>query len=226
VLVNFAEILGEQAGDTFDQLTRDVAATTTNIVYPSTYTGRGDITTSDVLTAKLIYKALRALHNYNAMPIQNNRFIGIMSPYTYYDFRQDTTILNMMLDVEAKEKNNPLISGYIGTFAGIDWYVSTNAKVYEDAGATSNDVHATMIFGRDAIGIAGLGAMMPSSIAVSQFQPNTGKRVSPVKMLITSTDETKDDPLAQRGTIGWKSTYVCKMLNEHFMVKIEHGVSS
>jgi len=216
----------EQAGDTFDQLTRDVAATTTNIVYAGGKSGRSSLTATDVLDAAAIYKALRALHNANARPIEGSRYIGIMSPYAYYDFRQDSTILNMMLEVDAKEEENPLKSGFVGSFAGIDWYVSTNAKVYSAGGANSNDVHATMIFGRDAIGIAGLGAMMPGRIQASQFQPNTGNRIRPVKMLVTSTEPTKDDPLGQRGTVGWASTFVCAMLNEDFMVKIEHGVTA
>ncbi len=226
VLTNYSELLGEQAGDTLDQLVRDVAAATTNVVYAGGKSSRGTLTASDVLDAPAIYKALRALHNANARGIQGDRFIGIMSPYTYYDFRQDSTILNMLLEVEDKGDGNPLLTGYIGSFAGIDWYVSTNAKVYEGEGADSNDVHATMIFGRDAIGIAGLAAMMPSKVRASQFQPNTGERVAPVEILITNTEPTKDDPLGQRGTIGWRTTFACKLLNEDFMVKIEHGVTA
>ncbi len=226
MLVNYAELLGEQTGDTLDQLVREEAATTTNIVYAGGRSARDELTASDVLDAAAIYKGLRALQNENARPIEGNRYIGIMSPYTYYDFRQDSTILNMLLDVEDKGKQNPLMTGYVGAFAGIDWYVSTNAKVYSAGGASSNDVHATMIFGRDAIGIAGLGSMMPGRIQASQFQPNTGKRVRPVKILTVPAEPTKDDPLGQRGTIGWYTTFVCELLNENFMVSIEHGVTA
>lgn len=226
MLINFSELLGDQAGDTLDQLVRDVSVTTTNIVYAGGKASRGDLAATDVLDAPSIYKALRALHNQNARPIENNRFIGIMSPYSYYDFRQDSTILNMMLEVEPKDTQNPLKTGYVGSFAGIDWYVSTNAKVYSGEGASANDVHATLIFGRDAIGIGGLGAMIPGKIQAQPFQPNTGRNVKPVKILIVSPDPTKDDPLGQRGTISWHTTFLCKMLNENFMVKIEHGVTA
>ena len=33
------------------------------------------------------------------------------------------------------------------------------------------------------------------------------------------------DPLDQRSTSGWKATFVAKILNENFAVRIEHAVS-
>jgi N4-gp56 family major capsid protein len=226
MITQFSQLLGEQAGDTFDQLVRDAAAATTNVVYAGTATARDEITANDILDAKLIYKGLRALMNANARPINGERFIGIMHPNTYFDFRQDEHVVNALLHVYPKEEGNPLYQAYIGTFAGIDWYVSTNAKVYPGAGANGIDVYATLIFGADAIGIAGLAAYMPRQITASQFEPNTGKRIRPVEIIITPPDTpSKDDPLRQRGTIGWRSTFVAKVLNNSFLVKLEHAVS-
>ena len=34
------------------------------------------------------------------------------------------------------------------------------------------------------------------------------------------------DPLDQRQTSGWKATFVAKILNQDFMLRLEHGVSS
>jgi N4-gp56 family major capsid protein len=226
ILTNFAELLGEQAGLTVDTLTRDVAVATTNIIYGGDATGRTDIVATDTLTAALVYKALRNLKNANARPIQGDRYIGIMHPYTEFDFLQDSTVVNTMTQVMDKGTGNPLIAGYIGTVFGVDWYRATTAKVYEDGGASSADVYATMIFGRDAIGIGGLAGMMPGKVTAGQYEPNTGKKVSPVQMIKTSTAPTKDDPLGQRGTMGWRTTFVAKILNEDFLIKIEHGATA
>jgi N4-gp56 family major capsid protein len=57
--------------------------------------------------------------------------------------------------------------------------------------------------------------------------PNTGKSVMPVTLIDTPPDTpSKDDPLRQRGTLGWKTTFVAKILNQNFLVKIEHGATA
>jgi N4-gp56 family major capsid protein len=227
IMVNYSELLGEQAGLTIDTLTRDVAVATTNIVRPTGVGSRVLTTSADVLNSVVVYKAIRALMNANARPIVGTRYIGIMHPYAYFDFRQDSSVVSALLDVWGEGKSNPLFSGYIGTWSNVDWYVSTNAKVYEDEGASSADVYATMIFGRDALGIGGLGAMMPGRVQGTQFEPNTGKRISPVKMLHVPAERLeKGDPLGQRGTLGWRTTFLAKLLNSDFMVKIEHGATA
>jgi N4-gp56 family major capsid protein len=34
------------------------------------------------------------------------------------------------------------------------------------------------------------------------------------------------DPLEQRATSGWKATFVAKILNDAFLVRVEHAVSA
>ena len=34
------------------------------------------------------------------------------------------------------------------------------------------------------------------------------------------------DPLDQRSTSGWKATFVTKILNENFILRLEHAVSA
>jgi N4-gp56 family major capsid protein len=226
--VNFSKLLGEQAGNTVDQLTRDIAVATTNYIYPTGRSARTDILATDVLNASLIRKGIRNLRRSNALPIVGNRYIGIIHPDTYFDMIQDSTIENALLNVfEKSESGNPLLAGYMGTVFGVDWYESTNAKVYTAGGSGSVDVYATMIFGQDGLGIAGLAGMMPGAVASSQYMPNTGKSVMPVTLIDTPPDTpSKDDPLRQRGTLGWKTTFVAKILNQNFLVKIEHGATA
>ncbi len=224
ILANYSQILGEQVGATIDQLVRDVAAAqTTNVSYSGGVSARTDLTAAMVLTAKDILKAKRSLEQANARPIQGKRYIGIISPYTAYDMMNDSTLYSIMEQVYPRDSGNPLLTGYFGTFYGIDWYESSNAKTY----TSTVTVHATMIFGADAIGIGGMAGMMPGKITASQYEPNTGKRVSPVTLINTPPNTpSKDDPLHQRGTLGWLTTFCCKLLNENFLAKIEHGVTA
>jgi N4-gp56 family major capsid protein len=223
----YAGLLGRQVGKTIDTLTRDVAVTTTNVLYPTGCTGRSDITTSHVLSSYLVRKAIRQLQAADAEPLVGDRYIGIMHPNAYFDFQQDSTIMNAMLQVFDKGDGNPLVASYIGTVLNVDWYQTTNAKIYSGEGSGGSDVYATLIFGKDALGIGGLAGMMPGAITASQRDPNTGKTIMPVALYDTPPDTpSKDDPLRQRGTLGWNTTFVAKILDNDRMIKIEHGATA
>lgn len=92
-----------------------------------------------------------------------------------------------------------------------------DAVVYsQDAGAINSDtkmgadVHSTLIFGRDAYGmvdVAGSGALQII------IKPHGSAGTS--------------DPLDQRATVGAKvAAYAAKILNELWIIRIEHGVSA
>lgn len=94
--------------------------------------------------------------------------------------------------------------------------LSADAIVYsEDAGMldsstkTAVDVHSTLIFGKDAYGmvdVAGSGALQII------IKPHGSAGTS--------------DPLDQRATVGAKvAAYAAKILNELWILRIEHGVS-
>jgi N4-gp56 family major capsid protein len=228
-LQQYAYLLGMQAGLTIDTLSRDVAVATDTIVYPGSHDERTDITANleDRFSATLLMKALRTLHDNNALPFANGNFIAIISPSTEFDIMQDSTLVNIMKDAQNRGPENPLVKGYIGSALGVDFYRTSNAKYYTSGGASSNDIHATMIFGQNAIGAGGLAGYIPAKISGTQTGNDTGKKINPVKLIVTPVETpSKEDPLHQRGTVGWLTTYVAKLLNEDFLVKCEHGVSA
>ena len=84
---------------------------------------------------------------------------------------------------------------------------ATNTTV--STSGTSSDIYPILIFGKDAYGfvpLRGNGAVDPSIIPVGQ--------------------KTKDDPLGQRGYVGWKSWFLCLILNQTWMTRLEVAVSS
>jgi N4-gp56 family major capsid protein len=85
-------------------------------------------------------------------------------------------------------------------------------KIVPSGGASSGDeVHATLIYGKDAYGIVQLG----------------GKGTPNIQTIVKSPGSSgSDDPLNQRGTIAWKvKHFACAVLQDDFIVRIEHGVS-
>ena len=80
----------------------------------------------------------------------------------------------------------------------------------EDGGADGADVHATLVFGKDAYGIvdvAGGGALQ----IIIKDHGSAGA----------------SDPLNQRATVGAKvAAYACRILNDLWLLRIEHRVSA
>ena len=95
--------------------------------------------------------------------------------------------------------------------------LTADAIVYsEDAGSIDGttkagaDVHSTLIFGRDAYGIVDVGGSGALQIII---KPHGSAGTS--------------DPLDQRATVGAKvAAYAAKILNELWIIRIEHGVSA
>lgn len=217
VLIEAAEILGDQAGDTLDQLTRDVLAAGTVVTYVG-QSSRGAITTSDLITATEVRKAVRTLKNAKARRITrminastgiatepvSAAYIGIVHPDTTYDLQDETG----WVPVEKYSSTMKVMENEVGKLNDVRFVETTNAKIFTGAGASSIDVYATVIMGMDAYGITRISGESLKNI------------VKPLGSAGTA------DPLDQRATSGWKATFVAKILNDSFMVRLEHAVSS
>ena len=94
---------------------------------------------------------------------------------------------------------------------GANWTTSNTTKIVPTGGGNSCDVHATLIYGQNAFGMVKLGG---------KGKPNIQIIVHPVG----SSGST--DPLNQRGTVAWKVPhFACAVLQDDFIVRIEHAVS-
>lgn len=213
-----AEVLGDQAGDTLDQITRDVLAAGTNVQYANGAGARASIDSTDKISLTEIKMATRTLKNnntrkittmiapstgYNTEPV-NACFIGICSADTTYDL----DALDGYTPIEKYSSQMGVMEGEVGKLKEVRFVETTNAKVFEGAGAAGIDVHATLIFGRDWYGVTRISGEAMKNI------------VKPLGSAGTA------DPLEQRATSGWKATFVAKILNDDFGVRIEHAVSA
>ena len=219
ILMETAEILGDQMGDTIDQITRDILAAGTSVFYAGTgNVARADVATGDNITDVLIKKAVRLLKNNKAKKITrminadtginttpiNAAFIGLVHPNTTYDLKGVTGFV----PVEKYASTKQAMSDEIGAVDEVRFVESPNAKVFTGAGTSSIDVYGTVIFGAEAYGTTRVSGEAVKNI------------VKPLGSAGT------DDPLDQRATSGWKITFVAKILNNDFITRIEHAVSA
>lgn len=218
VLTETAMALGEQAGESLDEICRDVLVAGSNVQYASTATQRTEITSAMKLTRQEIKEAKRTLQaanakpitamidptaNYNTVPVGRS-YVGIVSEDTAYDLDDAAG----WIPVEKYPSQKNVMPDEIGSLAGVRFLLSTKAKVYTAGGSGSIDVHATLILAQNAYGITRVNGMAMKNI---------------IKPLGAAGSA---DPLEQRATSGWKATFVAAILDQTRIVRIEHAVSA
>jgi N4-gp56 family major capsid protein len=218
ILTETAEILGEQAGDSMDQLARDVLAAGTTIQYASTATATNEVTAAMKLNRDEVKEAVRTLRGNNAKPITTmidpstgyntvpvgRSFVGIVSEDTAFDLDDATG----WIPLEKYPNKSNIMPDEIGALGNVRFIMSTNAYRNAGAGADSNDVHYTVILAQNAYAQSRISGAALMNI------------VKPLGSAGTA------DPLNQRATSGWKAAYIAKILNQGFLVVIQHGVSA
>lgn len=205
-LVEYAEVLGDNAGETLDILTRDELAAGTNVIYANGKTERVAISAADKLTTVEIRKARRFLKKNKVRPVKGGYYIAFVSPDAVYDLQDDPKWEDAQ---KYGASAGGLFTGEIGRIFGVRFIETPNAKVFTGEGATGADVYATIVIGADAYGEVDIDG--------------SGNVKNIVKGLGSAGSA---DPLDQRQTTGWKvAAWTVKRLQELAIVRIEHGAS-
>jgi len=212
VIMEAAAVFGQMAGESIETVVVNVMAAGTSVLY-ATGSARNQQAATNVITVALIRKAVRNLATNNTLRFSgeaasntaNGYYMCFMHPKSVYDLKQDSEWKNL----QQYSRPDSLIKGAIGEVEKCQIIESTLAPVFSAAGSTSNDVYGTMILGQNAFGVVDVAG--------------TGKFKTYTKQLGSGGTA---DPLDQRATIGWKSVFVSKMLNDSFMTRIEHGVTA
>ena len=227
VLTEAAEVLGEQAGQSIDQVYRDVLVAGTAVTY-SNGTARTAVNT--VLAAAALNKAVRALKVQNAKfftrmvkpssgvgttPIRV-AFWAIVHPDTEFDLEGISGYIGRAEYPGGTDAMDPY---EIGAYKrNIRFVSSTAGKKFAGGGAAGGssvketsalaDVYATLIFGKEAYGIV----------------PLSGHSLENIVKPLGSAGSA--DALDQRATSGWKAATAAVILNDNFMQRIEAAASS
>lgn len=215
-MVQATKLLGNQAGETLDWVTREVLNGGTNVLYAkgtanSRPTARNAIAAANTLSVDDIFNAARILKNANAKKI-NGSYVGIVCPDIAYTLMRDEE----WIDVHKYAQPTEIYEGEIGKIGGVRFVETTEAKMWEknvpwgsaDTDKnTSVNVYSTLIVAENAYGV--------TEIAGGGLQHI-------VKQLGSSGSA---DPLNQRATVGWKAIKTAERLVESYMVRIESAAA-
>lgn len=227
VLQDATRQAGENIGRTMEALNWGVLRAGTNVFYANG-SSRTDVNT--VISLEKQRAVVRALKAQKAMPITmmlspspDYETRGVEASYiavAHTDVEQDIRGLTGFTPVVEYGTRKPICPEEIGTVENVRYVLSPDLSSIPDAGAaisgttaysttgTSADIYPILFFGKEAYGtvaLKGMGAVSPTIIPVGQ--------------------KTKDDPLGQRGYVGWKTWHVCKILNELWMARLEVAVT-
>lgn len=213
VLTEATDVLGENGGQSLEEITRAELLNGTSVLYPASITSRSNVAAANVISLTQIRRGVRTLMSNDCLPFYGDRddtgqggmFIGYIHPRVWYDLVGDTTVLNTF----SYSDPTKLYTMKIPTIGQVAWIISTKAPVFAGAGSGGADVYGTFIFGKNAFGVTNVGG--------------TGTFETIVKQLGSAGSA---DPLNQRATAGWKSFQLPKILNNNFMVRLESAVSA
>lgn len=231
IISEFSSILGEQAGLSADTLVRNALTDGATKDYGGDATQRSEVAAGDVISYAEFVSQLAALEAANALPVDGEDFICVLHPNTWARLMQDATFVAMFQHEAGREANSPIRSGYVGRLLRCKLFVSSNARVYVDAGAASVDVYSMLFIARESHGFVGMAGSFPNLNVDSM--PNevpaamTGKEVKPVEIILKQLGSAgADDPLNQRATIGWKMSLGIAVTNSAWIRDFEHTDST
>jgi N4-gp56 family major capsid protein len=218
LLTETSEILGDQAADTFDQLTRDVLAAGTSVFYANGVANRASVAANVAVAdfrkiaralrknkARKITKMATGTDQVGTTPVRAG-YIAVITPDTHYDLKGLES--SGFIPVHKYPSNATPMPDEIGSLDEFRFIETPNAKVFAAAGSGGVDVHATVILADQAYGISRI----------------SGEALRFIYKPLGSAGTA--DPLDQRQTAGWKASFIAYRLNESFMYRYEHAVSA
>ena len=153
-----ANIIGYNAGDSMDQVVREVLAGGTNVVYAtggsSTPSSRTTVAAEDIIAADDVRKVVAQLRGANVATF-NGDYMGFIHPDVSYDFRSATDAAAWRTPANYVDPMG-IYNGEIGKFESVRFIETPRAKVFTNAsdgsGSTGTvDVYCTHIMGRQAL---------------------------------------------------------------------------
>jgi N4-gp56 family major capsid protein len=185
-----ADIIAFNMLDSIDVLVRDTALGGTNVIRVNATNvlinsgTTGAVAEGDIMESKVGRLAVAALRNFKALPRVDNLFVAYVNPDVSFDLRSETgtSQATWRTPHEYSAAGN-IWGGTIGEYEGI-LYVETPRTFFANDGDTSETVHRSIVFGRQAI-----------AEAVAE---EPGVRIGPV------TDNLmRFRPIGWYGLLGW-----------------------
>lgn len=221
---------GENVGRTIEALNFGIVNAGTNVFYANGGARNAVNTPITLAKQRAVIRGLKANKaqpltqvlsgspNYSTRPVE-----AAHVAVTHTDMEADLRNLPNFTPVAEYGIRKTISDQEIGMVENVRYILSPDLGPFTDAGGaragsgtsmvstsgTSADVYPIMYFGKEAFGMVALrgqGAIEPSIIPVGQ--------------------KTKDDPLGQRGYVGWKTYHGALILNQLWLARLECAVST
>lgn len=229
VLQQATEILGESAAITVETIRFNTLKAGTNVFYANNVAGRSSIITAPTIAdqrrvttalnrqnAKKISQVVKSSSDFNTKSVEAAYF-AVCHP----DLETDIRLMTGFKAVADYGPHTTPFEGEIGSVEQVRYLTSTVIAPWVDSGGTAVtnnlryttantacDVYPILFFGRDAYGIV----------------PLKGK--SSMTPMVVNPKPAPGDPLAQRGSVGWKLYTSQVILQDAFMARLEVGATA
>jgi N4-gp56 family major capsid protein len=204
VLGSFADIAGDDASGTLDQVTREALFLATNIQRVQNAAADVNLTSTFIMTVSELRKGVRDLKKRKAKPYDGKNWVFIACPDTTYDIQGDTAWKDPNQYANNAEK---IFSGEIGKIYGVK-IVETNDPKITATGASAQNVFHNFLIGKGAYAKASL------------TDGNNGMDGEYSDGIHIMTPKDLAQPIARYGTVSWEKEFGAAILNNNFITKI------
>lgn len=198
------KLFGDAGARSIDAVVREELAKCANVIYAGGKASRAELTAADKLTSRELRKAVKTLKKNHAQTF-GGYYVAIIGPDTMYDLQEDEAFVK----VSQYQDKESIYTGEVGRLFGVRLVETTEAKIFEGAGASGADVASVIVLGQYAYGVTSLKGAKPRVIVKPAGSAGTA------------------DPLDQISTVGWKMDgFGAKLLQPEYAVRIECGFSA
>lgn len=208
ILTEASGLMGENAGESINVITRDMVAAGTNVVYAGGKASRVTVTATDKITALDILKVRRAMKRNKVKPIKlpsgGAGYVALVHTDVAMDLMQTQEWKDQNTYTDTKNREE----GMLGKMYGIYFKEVDEGVKFTGLGAAGADVFGTIFLGRKAYGLPDIGGSMKPDIIVHP-----------------AGSAGSADPLNQFNTVAWKCAFTVVRLQELAIVRYESGAS-
>jgi len=190
------------AAETVDILTRNELSSGATARLANGRAALTDITATDILNGMEVRKVVRTLKANKAMRFSNGYFRAIVQEFTAYDLMGNSEWLDASRYVST---DATIKAGMLGKFAGVE-FVESNQHSTESSTVT---VYHNIFCGAHGYGVVDIASMSEPKIYVK-----------------TPGEQDTSNPLNMFSTVGWKVTFVAKVLNSTWVINLKTGATA
>ena len=132
------ELLARNAAETLDELTKEVLASGTNVLYANSKTSKTAL--ADGLSVADIRRAVNFLKRNKAVPFDDGYYVAIVHPDVTYDIQSDDNWKKPHEYADTKE----IYKGEIGELYGVRFVETPDAKVFRGTNLATNRSELTV----------------------------------------------------------------------------------